>query len=56
MRTTTIASMMDILSRNYNYRNPSAKLFEIGKIFIPTTDGELPNEPVKSTMVCTPIT
>ena len=50
MRTTTIASMMDILSRNYNYRNPSAKLFEIGKIFIPTTDGELPNEPVKITM------
>ena len=50
MRTTTIASMMDILSRNYNYRNPSAKLFEIGKIFIPTTDGELPNEPVKITI------
>ncbi len=56
MRTTTIASMMDILSRNYNYRNPSAKLFEIGKIFIPTTDGELPTNLLKSQWVCTAIT
>lgn len=50
MRTTTISSMLDILSRNYNYRNPSAKLFEIGKVFIPTDDGKLPNEPYKVTM------
>lgn len=50
MRTTTIASMLDILSRNYNYRNASARLFEIGKVFIPTEDGKLPNEPVKITM------
>lgn len=50
MRTTTIASMLDILSRNYNYRNASAKLFEIGKVFIPTEDGRLPDEPFKITM------
>ena len=50
MRTTTIASMLDILSRNYNYRNPAAKLFEIGKVFIPTEEGKLPEEPVKITM------
>lgn len=50
MRTTTIASMLDILSRNYNYRNPSAKLFEIGKVFIPTKEGKLPDEPFKITM------
>lgn len=50
MRTTTIASMLDILSRNYNYRNPSARLFEIGKIFIPTAPDKLPDEPVKVTM------
>lgn len=50
MRTTTIASMLDILSRNYNYRNASAKLFEIGKVFIPTEEGKLPNEPFKITM------
>ena len=50
MRTTTIASMLDILARNYNYRNASAKLFEIGKVFIPTEEGKLPSEPHKITM------
>lgn len=50
MRTTTISSMLDILSRNYNYRNASAKLFEIGKVFIPTEEGKLPDEPFKITM------
>ena len=50
MRTTTIASMLDILARNYNYRNTSAKLFEIGKVFIPTEEGKLPDEPLKISM------
>ncbi|MBQ7573056.1 MAG: phenylalanine--tRNA ligase subunit beta [Clostridia bacterium] len=50
MRTTTIASMLDILSRNYNQRNPYAKLFELGKVFVPTSEGELPCEPVKITL------
>jgi phenylalanyl-tRNA synthetase beta chain len=50
MRTTTIASMLEILARNYNYRNASARLFEIGKVFIPTAPDKLPNEPVKITM------
>ncbi len=50
MRTTTISSMLDILARNYNYRNPSARLFEVGKVFIPTEAGKLPNEPLKITM------
>lgn len=45
MRTTTIASMLDILARNYNYRNDEARLFEIGKIYIPKEKGELPDEP-----------
>ena len=49
MRTTTIASMLEILARNYNYRNGAAKLYEIGKVFIPTGE-ELPNEPYKITM------
>ncbi len=50
MRTTTIASMLDILSRNYNYRNASAGLFEVGKVFIPTGADSLPEEPLKITM------
>lgn len=49
MRTTTISSMLDILSRNYNQRIPYAKLFEIGKVFIPTGE-ELPDELKKVTM------
>lgn len=44
MRTTTIASTLDILARNYNQRNESAKVFEIGRIYIPTESGKLPTE------------
>ena len=35
MRTTTIGSMLEILSRNYKYKNTSAKLFEIVKKYMP---------------------
>ena len=44
MRTTIIPSMLEILSTNYNNRNESAKLYEIGKEYIPTESGKLPNE------------
>lgn len=40
MRTNTIPSMMELLSRNYNNRNPKACLYEIGNEYIPV-DGEL---------------
>ena len=33
MRTTTLPSMLEILTRNYNYRNKSAKLYELGRIY-----------------------
>lgn len=46
MRTTTLASMLEVLARNYNYRTPSVKMFETGKIFTPTTKGQLPDEPI----------
>ena len=45
MRTTTVGSMLDTLSYNFNRRQESAKLFEIGKVFIPKEKGELPDEP-----------
>ena len=35
MRTTTIPSMLDVLSFNYNNRNESACLFEISKEYLP---------------------
>lgn len=44
MRTTTIPSMLEILSRNFKNRNESAMLFEIGKEYIPTGADTLPNE------------
>ena len=45
MRTTAIPSMLEILSRNYNYRNAYARLFEIANEYIKTEEGKLPNEP-----------
>ncbi len=50
MRTTTIASMLETLARNYNHRIPSARLFEIGRVYVPNGDKELPDEPQKVTM------
>ncbi len=45
MRTTTLASMMESLTRNYVKSNESAMLFEIGKVYIKNTDEEkLPEE------------
>ncbi len=35
MRTTTLPSMLEILTRNYNYRNKSARLYEVGRIYLP---------------------
>lgn len=44
MRTTMAGSMLETLGRNFNYRNKSAKLFEIGRVYIPTAAGQLPDE------------
>ena len=38
MRTTTIHSMMESLGRNYSRNNNYARLFEIGKVYIPNED------------------
>ncbi len=35
MRTTTLPSMLEILTRNYNFRNKAARLYEVGKIYQP---------------------
>ena len=35
MRTTTLPSMLEILTRNYNFRNKTARLYEIGRIYLP---------------------
>ena len=39
MRTTVLPSMLEILTRNFNYRNASVKLYELGKVYCPREDG-----------------
>ncbi len=45
MRTIAVPSMLDILSRNYNYHNKAAKLYEMAKIYLPVAGQVLPEEP-----------
>jgi len=44
MRTSMLPSMLEVLRHNYNMRNSSALLFEMGHIYLPTEKGELPTE------------
>ena len=44
MRTTTLPSMLDILARNYNYRNKDVRLYELGRIYQPGGENGLANE------------
>ena len=44
MRTTILPSMLEIVARNLSYRNKSARLYELGKIYLPREDG-LADEP-----------
>ena len=44
MRTTILPSVLEIIARNHSYRNKSARLYELGKIYLPREDG-LADEP-----------
>ena len=44
MRTTVLPSMLEILTRNYNFRNKEAFLYEIGRVYFKRADG-LADEP-----------
>jgi phenylalanyl-tRNA synthetase beta chain len=44
MRTTTLPSMLDILARNYNYRNRDVRLYELGRIYQPGGENGLADE------------
>ena len=50
MRTLTIPSMLEVISRNYSNRNLSANLFEIGTEYHPVEGEQLPNEVKKLTI------
>ncbi|MGQ9712033.1 MAG: phenylalanine--tRNA ligase subunit beta [Desulfotomaculales bacterium] len=44
MRTTLLPGLLDTLVRNYQRQVSSAALFEIGRVFIPVTGEQLPEE------------
>ena len=45
MRTTVLPSMLEILARNFAYHNKSARMYEIGKVYLPQEGQVLPQEP-----------
>ena len=44
MRTTLLPSMMEVLRGNYNNRNMEAQLYELGTVYLPRGEEELPDE------------
>ncbi|RKI71544.1 phenylalanine--tRNA ligase subunit beta [bacterium 1xD42-67] len=44
MRTTTLPSMLDILARNYSYRNKDVRLYELGRVYLPGGEDGLADE------------
>ena len=40
MRTTAVPAMLDILARNASYRNPSAQLYELARVYLPNGEKE----------------
>ncbi len=44
MRTTTLPSMLEILARNFNFRNKNVRLYEFGRTYFQKEDG-LSDEP-----------
>ena len=50
MRTTALPSMLDILAKNYSYRNKSVRFYEVGRVYLPGGPGGLANEPKMLTL------
>jgi len=44
MRTTALPSLLEVLTRNYNFNNDDVSLFEIATVYIPTGKNTLPCE------------
>ncbi len=45
MRTTLIPGILDTVRRNLSVKNLDLRLFELGRVFLPDGEGELPKEP-----------
>ncbi len=41
MRTSALPSMLEILARNYNYRNKDVRLYELGRVYLPDPNSDL---------------
>ncbi len=50
MRTTALPSMLEVLQRNYNFRNKSVRLYELGKVYCPGAPDGLAFEPKMLTL------
>ena len=44
MRTTLIPGLLENVRRNLNFQQTSVHLFEVGKVFLPNPENELPDE------------
>ena len=44
MRTTSLPSLLETLARNHSHRNPTARLYELCRIYLPDEDGPLADE------------
>ncbi len=47
MKTVAISTVLETLSRNFNYKNQNAKLFEVAKEYFKRGEDSLANEPEK---------
>ena len=47
MRTTIVPSVLEVVARNFSYRNPECYVFEMGNEYIPVEGEVLPNEPMR---------
>ncbi|MBR5445792.1 MAG: phenylalanine--tRNA ligase subunit beta [Clostridia bacterium] len=45
MRTTILPSMLKVLADNASVKNKNVSLFEMGKVYLPSADADLPAEP-----------
>lgn len=50
MRTTAVPSMLKVLADNYAKKNHTASLFEMAKVYLPTSPDTLPDEPSRITL------
>ena len=50
MRTTTLPSMLEVLARNYNYRNRNVRLYELGRTYFKRPGEKLADEPIVLTL------